>query len=69
MADVGEGAGERERDVAFRSRLAVEGRLVHAGRHQQRPEEQRQQCDDEGVPGRREPAAVLAARRPPSLPV
>ncbi len=42
--------------------LAVEGRLVHPGRHQQRPEDEREHGDDEPVAGRREAPAVLGAR-------
>ena len=38
-----EPAGERERDVALRARLAVERRLVHPGSHQQRAEDEGEQ--------------------------
>ena len=41
------------------ARLAVERRLVHPGRGQQRAEDERQHADDEGVAGRSEPPPVV----------
>ena len=64
VADVVEAAGERERDVTLGAGLAVEGGLVHAGRHQQGAEDEREHGDDEPVARRREAPAVLAAGNP-----
>ena len=68
VADVSEAAGERERHIALRARLAVERRLVHPRRKQQRPEEEAEQRHDQPVPGGRVAAAVLGARAAAATP-
>ena len=68
VAHPGKAAGESKGDVPFRSRLAVERRLVHAGRHQQRPEEDCEERDDERVPGGREGSARIALDGPRRAP-
>ena len=64
VADVGERAGERERDVALPPGRLVVGRLVDPRRVEQQPDREREHADDERVAG----APLAPARRVSSSP-
>ena len=59
VADAGERAGDRERDVALPAARLVERRLVHSWRVQERAVHECEHGNHEGVTGGEGPAAVL----------
>ena len=63
MAHVRKRCGERERDVALRPRLPVEGGLVHPGCRQQSGEHESERTHDERVARGREASSIVSDPR------